>query len=223
MSRRFVDLSHPIVAGMTTYPGLPGPEIETFIGREESASRLAPGVSFHIGRICMVANTGTYLDAPFHFFSSGADTAGLPLERLVDLRTVVVDARGDIRVEADRLRRATGHRWRCRTCSHRLVPSLGHGPIRGRQPTSEPRRRPVADRSRSGPCRHRRPEHRRRERPRAAGSCRSAGSRYPDHRAHDEPSGAAGGGSAADALSRRPWSAWARCPCGPSPRSGRKP
>lgn len=104
MSRRLVDLSHPIVAGMTTYPGLPGPEIETFIGREESAGRLAPGVSFHIGRICMVANTGTYLDAPFHFFSSGADTAGLPLERLVDLRTVVVDARTDIRVEADRLR-----------------------------------------------------------------------------------------------------------------------
>ena len=79
MSRRFVDLSHPIVAGMTTYPGLPGPEIETFISRKESASRLAPGVSFHIGRICMVANTGTYMDAPFHFFSSGADTAGLPL------------------------------------------------------------------------------------------------------------------------------------------------
>ena len=103
MSRRFVDLSHPIVAGMTTYPGLPGPEIETFISRKESASRLAPGVSFHIGRICMVANTGTYMDAPFHFFSSGADTAGLPPERLVDLRTVVIDARGDIRVEADRL------------------------------------------------------------------------------------------------------------------------
>ena len=104
MSRRLVDLSHPIVAGMSTYPGLPGPEIETFISREESASRLAPGVSFHIGRICLVANTGTYLDAPFHFFDSGADTAGLSLDCLVDLRTVVIDARTETRVGADRMR-----------------------------------------------------------------------------------------------------------------------
>lgn len=103
MSRRLIDLSHPIVAGMTTYPGLPGPEIETFISRADSASRLADGVSFHIGRLCMVANTGTYLDAPFHFHESGADVAGLPLDRLVDLPLVVVDARSDTTVAAERL------------------------------------------------------------------------------------------------------------------------
>lgn len=103
MRRRFVDLSHPIEAGMTTYPGLPGPEIDTFISRAESAQRLAPGVSFHIGRLCMVANTGTYMDAPFHFHESGADTAALPLNRLVDVPVVVIDARMDIRVEAERL------------------------------------------------------------------------------------------------------------------------
>jgi kynurenine formamidase len=90
MSRRLVDLSHPITAGMTTYPGLPGPEIETYVSRAESAGRLAPGVSFHIGRLCMVANTGTYLDAPFHFHEQGADVAGLPIER------VVVDCRKDV-------------------------------------------------------------------------------------------------------------------------------
>jgi arylformamidase len=95
MGRRLVDLSHPIVAGMTTYPGLPAPEIETYISRLQSAARLAPGVSFHIGRLCMVANTGTYMDAPFHFHQDGADTAGLPLESLVDLPVVVVDARGE--------------------------------------------------------------------------------------------------------------------------------
>jgi kynurenine formamidase len=96
MSRRLVDLSHPITAGMTTYPGLPGPEIETYVSRAESAERLAPGVSFHIGRLCMVANTGTYLDAPFHFHEQGADVAGLPIERLVDLPAVVVDCRKDV-------------------------------------------------------------------------------------------------------------------------------
>lgn len=92
MTRHVVDLSHPITAGMITYPGLPGPEIETFVSREKSAEALAPGVSFHIGRINMVANTGTYLDAPFHFHGSGADTAGLDVERLLDVPAVVVDA-----------------------------------------------------------------------------------------------------------------------------------
>ena len=91
MTRHVVDLSHPITAGMITYPGLPGPEIETFVSREKSAEALAPGVSFHIGRISMVANTGTYLDAPFHFHGSGADTAGLDVERLLDVPAVVVD------------------------------------------------------------------------------------------------------------------------------------
>ena len=103
MSRRLVDLSHPIVAGMTTYPGLPGPEIETFLSRADTAKRMAPGVSFHIGRLCMVANTGTYMDAPFHFHETGPDTAGLALERLVDLPIVLVDAAGASRVEPDAL------------------------------------------------------------------------------------------------------------------------
>jgi kynurenine formamidase len=93
VTRLLVDLSHPILAGMTTYPGLPGPVIETFVSREDSAARLASGVSFHIGRLTMVANTGTYLDAPFHFHESGPDVAALALERLVDVPAVVVDAR----------------------------------------------------------------------------------------------------------------------------------
>ncbi|MBA2769157.1 MAG: cyclase family protein [Sporichthyaceae bacterium] len=108
MSRRVVDLSHPIVAGMSTYPGLPPPEIDTIISREESAQRLAPGVSFHIGRLCMVANTGTYLDAPFHFHESGPDTAALAPDRLAERPVVVVDARGVTRIGAERLRGLPG-------------------------------------------------------------------------------------------------------------------
>jgi kynurenine formamidase len=42
----------------------------------------------------MVANTGTYLDAPFHRFAHGKDVGGLPLERLADLDGLVVDASG---------------------------------------------------------------------------------------------------------------------------------
>lgn len=93
MSHRLIDLSHPIVAGMTTYPGMPGPEIDTFISREESEQRLGTGVSFHVGRLCMVANTGTYLDAPFHYHADGADVSAVSLGSMVDLPALVVDAR----------------------------------------------------------------------------------------------------------------------------------
>ena len=38
----------------------------------------------------MVANTGTYLDAPFHRYADGADLAQLPLECVANLDAVVV-------------------------------------------------------------------------------------------------------------------------------------
>ncbi len=88
--RRLVELSHGIRHGMVTYPGLPGPEISDYLTREASRATYAPGTEFHIGRISMVANTGTYLDSPFHRFGDGADLAALPLSRLVDLDGVVV-------------------------------------------------------------------------------------------------------------------------------------
>ena len=89
---RFVELSHPIEAGMVTYPGLPGPVLSDHLSREASRANYAEGTTFQIGRIDMVANTGTYVDAPFHRFESGADLAGLPLERLAMVPGVVVDA-----------------------------------------------------------------------------------------------------------------------------------
>ena len=88
--RRLVDLSHPIRDGMTTYPGLPGPEIVDHLSREAAESAYGPGTTFHIGRITMVANTGTYIDSPFHRFADGADLAGLALESFADLEGVCV-------------------------------------------------------------------------------------------------------------------------------------
>jgi leucine dehydrogenase len=91
---RLVDLSHTVVHGMTTYPGLPGPLICDFMSREQSRGRYAPGTEFHIGKIEMVANTGTYVDAPFHRYEHGKDLAELPLQSLANLEAVVVRARG---------------------------------------------------------------------------------------------------------------------------------
>lgn len=91
VASRLVDLSHVVRHGMTTYPGLPGPHIEDHMSREQSRDRYAPGTEFQIGRVTLVANTGTYLDAPFHRFADGADLAEVPLERLVDLPGVLID------------------------------------------------------------------------------------------------------------------------------------
>ncbi|QKG70629.1 cyclase family protein [Erythrobacter mangrovi] len=87
---RLVDLSHEIEEGMETYIGLPGPHICDFYSRETSAANFDDGSSFLIGRIDMVSNTGTYVDAPFHRFVDGKDLAGLPLESLADLEAIVV-------------------------------------------------------------------------------------------------------------------------------------
>jgi kynurenine formamidase len=75
---------------MTTYPGLPAPIICDYLSREASRAHYAPGVEFQIGKIEMVANTGTYLDSPFHRFADGKDLAQLQLESLADLDAVVV-------------------------------------------------------------------------------------------------------------------------------------
>ncbi len=88
--KRIVDLSHVIEDGMTTYPGLPAPHICDFWTREASASSYDDGSSFQIGRIEMVANTGTYIDAPFHRHADRADLADLPLPSLADLPGIVV-------------------------------------------------------------------------------------------------------------------------------------
>jgi arylformamidase len=88
--KRIVDLSHVIEHGMTTYPGLPGPQICDFWERESTAGNYDDGSTFQIGRIDMVANTGTYLDAPFHRYADGIDLADLPLPSLADLPGIVI-------------------------------------------------------------------------------------------------------------------------------------
>jgi kynurenine formamidase len=90
--RKLVDLSHTVEHGMITYKGLPAPVICDFLSREESRKHYAPGTEFNIGKIEMVANTGTYVDSPFHRFADGLDLSELPLESLADLEGIVVRA-----------------------------------------------------------------------------------------------------------------------------------
>src|ERR1700746_3739420 len=86
----FVDVSHTVEHGMVTYKGLPAPLVCDFLSREQSRAHYAPGTEFHIGRIEMVANTGTYLDSPFHRYPEGTDLAGLSLYSLANLDGVII-------------------------------------------------------------------------------------------------------------------------------------
>jgi arylformamidase len=83
--KRFIDLSHSVKNGMVTYKGLPPPVIDEYRSRSASREYYSNGVEFHIGRIEMVGNTGTYLDSPFHRYADGKDLSELPLESIADL------------------------------------------------------------------------------------------------------------------------------------------
>jgi kynurenine formamidase len=84
-----IDVSHTVEAGMLTYKGLPAPVICDYLSREASQRIYASGTEFQIGRIDMVANTGTYIDSPFHRYRDGKDLAQLPLESLANLDCLV--------------------------------------------------------------------------------------------------------------------------------------
>ena len=89
-TQTLIDLSHVIKDGMTTFKGLPGPHICDYWTRAASAEKYDDGSSFQIGRIDMVANTGTYVDSPFHRYEDRNDLSELPLESLADLDGIVV-------------------------------------------------------------------------------------------------------------------------------------
>src|SRR4051812_9544603 len=89
---RVIELSHELRDGLVTLPGFPPPRVGTFLSRGASRERYAPGVEFDIATIEMIANTGTYLDSPFHRYEDGADLAGLDPARLLEIEGLVVRA-----------------------------------------------------------------------------------------------------------------------------------
>ncbi len=89
---RYIDLSHTIEDGMITYPGLPGPVISDHLSRDASAVHYSGGTTFQIGKIEMVANTGTYIDAPFHRYSGAGDLSDFELAAIANLDGLVLHA-----------------------------------------------------------------------------------------------------------------------------------
>mmetsp|Transcript_4074 Transcript_4074/g.5709 ORF Transcript_4074/g.5709 Transcript_4074/m.5709 type:complete len:230 (+) Transcript_4074:33-722(+) len=85
-----IDVSHTIEHGMITYRGLPAPIICDYLSREESKSHYDNKAEFHIGKIEMVANTGTYLDSPFHRYADGKDLSALSLESIASVDGILI-------------------------------------------------------------------------------------------------------------------------------------
>lgn len=90
----FIEVSHPIEAGMKTYPGLPEPQAEILLDYDTSRERYGGQAEFLIASLHLCGNTGTYVDSPIHRHRGGTDLAGLPLTSLAHLPTVVVEATG---------------------------------------------------------------------------------------------------------------------------------
>jgi kynurenine formamidase len=102
--RRIVDLSHPVDDHTPVYPGDP-------VARFTPAATLAED-GYNVLHVRMGSQTGTHVDAPYHFLEEGARIDELPLELFLG-PAVVVEVRGkpphgriewrDLAPSADRL------------------------------------------------------------------------------------------------------------------------
>jgi arylformamidase len=81
---------------MVTYRNFPAPIVCDWVSRVDSRSRYEPGTEFQIGKIEMVANTGTYIDSPFHRYADGIDISELALENLAAIECVVIRIDDDV-------------------------------------------------------------------------------------------------------------------------------
>jgi arylformamidase len=136
----FVDISHTVEHGMITYKGLPAPVISDFLTREDSRSRYDEGTQFHIARIDMVANTGTYLDSPFHRYAGGKDLAHLDLSSVANVDGIVIRCSDraiseqvlegvDVKDKAVLFHTGWDQHWRTETYSNGEHPFLTEGAV----------------------------------------------------------------------------------------------
>ena len=94
MNNTYIDLSHTIFDGLITYKGLPAPVICDYLSREESKKFYEEGTQFQIGKIELIANTGTYIDCPFHRYENGKDLSEVEMKNFVDLDAITINAKG---------------------------------------------------------------------------------------------------------------------------------
>ncbi|MDX6216402.1 MAG: hypothetical protein QOG99_1986, partial [Frankiales bacterium] len=82
---RVIDLSVPLDAATQTYPGDPAVRLTQHATIERDG--------FNLMAVAMGSQSGTNVDAPFHFDATGARIDEVPLELFVGTG-VLIDARG---------------------------------------------------------------------------------------------------------------------------------
>ena len=138
LNKKLIDLSHDVEHGMITYKGLPAPVISDFLSREDSRKHYAEGTQFNIARIDMVANTGTYIDSPFHRYEHGKDLAHLDLSAITNVDGIVIRrseraiseevfAGIDVKDKAVLFHTGWDQHWRTETYSNGEHPFLAEG------------------------------------------------------------------------------------------------
>jgi arylformamidase len=76
------DVSVPLSANTTTYPGDPGISIKHWL-------RMANGDHANVSRIDFGLHSGTHVDAPAHFIEGGAKVGSLPIDSLLGEAEVI--------------------------------------------------------------------------------------------------------------------------------------
>ncbi|MGC8760257.1 MAG: cyclase family protein [Bryobacteraceae bacterium] len=89
----WIDISTPLRAGMTVWPGDGPPRIERVQSFEH-------GGAYNLTRLAMSAHTGTHMDAPLHFLRDGRAIDTLPPEVMIGPARVV-RAHGNVIGAAD--------------------------------------------------------------------------------------------------------------------------
>ena len=78
----FHDLTHLMHQDMPTYPGEPHPEFQPFFSLEKD--------KVNVTRLMMGSHTGTHVDAPKHFISTGNSVDKVPLKKFIG-EAVILD------------------------------------------------------------------------------------------------------------------------------------
>lgn len=116
----WIDLTVPLVTGMTAWPGSPGLRLSRYLD-------IAAGDAVNNSRLDTDVHVGTHVDAPLHHLPDGADAASLPLSALVGPAVVAqvgpAEAVGDTELEALDLPAGTERLLlRTRNSAHRPTP-----------------------------------------------------------------------------------------------------
>ena len=78
---RTIDLTYPLSAETTMFPGLPKPEITPHCTVEEAGA--------NVTRLSFISHTGTHIDAPRHMLDGAQTVDEISLDRLIGEAAVV--------------------------------------------------------------------------------------------------------------------------------------